>query len=131
MDKKGSQSLLHPLQSFSRPHLLIFAIVFGLVGIIVWKSLAATNPNLPSDLNGDNTVSITDLSILLSDFNSYNSAADINSDGSVNIIDLSLLLSYYGQTYNNQTCTTKHTASNAQSKKDPCHHGNGPKTPGS
>jgi hypothetical protein len=85
--------------NFSRPQLLLFAIVFGLVGILIWKSFAAPNPNLPSDLNGDNTVNITDLSILLSDYGTTNSNADINSDGAVNILDLSALLSHYGQSY--------------------------------
>jgi chitodextrinase len=48
------------------------------------------------DLNGDNLVNITDLSILLSDWNTSNPVADINHDGIVNIIDLSILLSNWG-----------------------------------
>jgi hypothetical protein len=82
---------------FSRPQLLVFAIAFGLVGFLIYKSFAAPNPNLPGDLNNDNTVNITDLSILLSSYGTTNSNADINSDGSVNILDLSILLSHYGQ----------------------------------
>jgi hypothetical protein len=50
----------------------------------------------PGDLNGDGQVNITDLSILLTNYNSSNAAADINNDGSVNILDLSILLSNYG-----------------------------------
>jgi len=48
------------------------------------------------DLNGDNQVNILDLSILLSSWNTTNSAADLNKDGLVNILDLSLLLSKWG-----------------------------------
>jgi len=48
------------------------------------------------DLNGDGTVSILDLSILLSNYSTSNSVADINKDGTVNIFDLSILLSDYG-----------------------------------
>jgi hypothetical protein len=50
----------------------------------------------PADLNNDGTVNITDLSILLSNYNSSNATADINKDGTVNILDLSILLSNYG-----------------------------------
>ena len=82
----------------SRAHLAIFILIFAAIGgIIIWRSLAAPNPSLPGDLNNDNTVNVTDLSILLSDFNTSNAAADINSDGTVNILDLSALLSHYGQ----------------------------------
>lgn len=84
---------------FSKPQLAIFIIAFGLIGYLIIKSFAAPNPNLAGDLNGDNTVGITDLSILLSNYGTTNSAADINNDGSVNIVDLSILLSNYGQTY--------------------------------
>jgi len=85
---------------FSNVRLLAFAGVFALIGaIILIKTLAAPNPNLSGDLNNDNTVNITDLSILLSDYNTSNSAADINLDGTVNVLDLSTLLSNYGKSY--------------------------------
>ena len=80
---------------FSRPQLLIFIIAFSLIGYLIFKSFAA-NPNLPGDLNSDNTVNVTDLSILLSNYGTSNTAADINSDGTVNILDMSILLSHYG-----------------------------------
>jgi hypothetical protein len=57
---------------------------------------AATVTSKPGDLNGDNSVNITDLSILLSNWNTPNAVADINHDGVVNIFDLSILLSNYG-----------------------------------
>lgn len=57
---------------------------------------AATVTAKPGDLNGDNLVDVTDLSILLSNFNTTNAVADINKDGTVNIFDLSILLTNYG-----------------------------------
>jgi hypothetical protein len=50
----------------------------------------------PADLNSDGVVNITDLSILLSSWNTTSATADINKDGTVNILDLSILLSNYG-----------------------------------
>jgi hypothetical protein len=88
--------------TFSKLQLFLFVIVFSMVGILIWKSLAAPNPNLIGDLNNDNVVDIQDLSFLLSRFNSTNStdiaAADINGDQKIDILDLSALLSHYGQT---------------------------------
>ena len=82
----------------SRAHLSIFILIFVAIGgVAIWRSLAASNPNLPGDLNNDNTVNVTDLSILLSNYGTANPTADINSDGTVNILDLSALLSHYGQ----------------------------------
>jgi chitodextrinase len=56
----------------------------------------STQAAKPGDLNGDNQVNVTDLSILLSNFNTSNAVADINKDGSVNIFDLSILLTHFG-----------------------------------
>jgi len=89
---------LKPKHSFSKPQLLVFLLVFGLIGILIWKSFAAPNPSLPGDLNNDNTVNITDMSILLSNYGTTNSTADINGDGTVNVLDMSILLSNYGKT---------------------------------
>ena len=86
--------------AFSSKRLLLFALLFGLVGgYILLRTFASPNPNLPGDLNGDNTVGITDLSILLSNYGTTNPTADINLDGTVNILDLSILLSHWGQSY--------------------------------
>jgi hypothetical protein len=76
----------------------VFLALFILIGsYFLIKSFAATTSNLAyGDLNGDGSVNITDLSILLSNYNTANTLADINSDGSVNIFDLSILLSHYG-----------------------------------
>jgi len=57
---------------------------------------ASTIAPKPGDLNGDNLVNITDLSILLANWGTSNAVSDINKDGTVNIFDLSILLSNYG-----------------------------------
>jgi chitodextrinase len=57
---------------------------------------AATVTAKIGDLNGDNQVNITDLSIFLSNWNTSSATADLNHDGTVNIIDLSILLSNWG-----------------------------------
>jgi hypothetical protein len=66
--------------------------------IFIFRSFAA-NPNLPGDVNSDNKVNITDLSILLTGFGRAGTSADFNGDGQININDLSILLSNYGKTY--------------------------------
>jgi hypothetical protein len=96
---KQKLSVLNHHSRFSRPQLLIFIIAFSLIGFLIFKSFAAPNPNLPGDLNNDNTVNVTDLSILLSNYGTTSTLADINSDGSVNVLDLSILLSHYGGSY--------------------------------
>ena len=73
---------------------------------MIWRSLAVPNPNLQGDLNGDNTVNIQDLSILLSNYGTSSSTADINGDGTVSILDLSTLLSHYGQSYTPPSTST-------------------------
>jgi len=94
---------LKPKRNFSHPQLLIFAIAFALIGYLIFRSLAAPNPSLPGDLNNDNTVNITDMSIMLSNYGTSNSAADINGDGTVNVLDMSILLSHYGQSVSGTT----------------------------
>ncbi|HEX5395375.1 MAG TPA: dockerin type I domain-containing protein [Candidatus Saccharimonadales bacterium] len=90
---------ISPLSRFSHSQLIVFALFFALVGgFLLYKSFAL-NPNLPGDVNNDNTVNITDLSILLSNYNTNYPAADFNSDGTVSILDLSVLLSNYGRSY--------------------------------
>src|SRR5437868_11742958 len=80
--------------------LTLCILVFEAIGgYLLLRSLAAPNPNLPGDLNNDNSVNVTDLSILLSNYGTANSSADINTDGTVNVLDLSILLSHYGQSY--------------------------------
>jgi len=51
-----------------------------------------------ANVNGDGSVDITDLSILLKDYGTPGKNADINLDGTVNIFDLSIMLSQWGTT---------------------------------
>jgi hypothetical protein len=84
----------------SMGHLGIFILIFAVIGgVALWRSFAAPNPSLPGDLNNDNTVNVTDMSILLSNYGTANTTADINTDGTVNVLDMSILLSNYGKTY--------------------------------
>ena len=48
------------------------------------------------DVNGDGSVNVIDLSLLLSKWGTNYTAADFNHDGTVNVIDLSQLLSHWG-----------------------------------
>jgi hypothetical protein len=99
INKKLSNKRIKHVSSISQLHLLIVALVFVAIGgYVLYRSFAAPNPNLPGDLNNDNSVGITDLSILLSNYGGSSATADINGDGSVNITDLSILLSNYGRT---------------------------------
>ena len=75
--------------------LLVFAVIGS---VFIFRSFAA-NPNLPGDVNNDNVVNITDLSMLLSAYGKPGTAADFNGDGQVGITDLSILLTNYGKTY--------------------------------
>jgi hypothetical protein len=84
---------------FSKRGITPFILAFGIIGYLIFRALAAPNPNLPGDLNSDNTVNVTDLSILLSNYGTTNASADINNDGSVNVLDMSILLSNYGKSY--------------------------------
>ena len=65
---KSNYSLSSPKQ-VSKTGMLIFMAAFAIIGgILLYKSFAL-NPNLPGDVNNDNTVNVTDLSILLSNYN--------------------------------------------------------------
>lgn len=62
-------------------------------------TITGTACSKPADINCDNSITITDLSILLSNWNltaPTNIRADINSSGKVDITDLSILLSNWG-----------------------------------
>jgi uncharacterized protein YkwD len=86
--------------SFSRKELAVFILVFAaLGGYAVFRGLAASNPNLPGDLNNDNIVDAVDLSLLLSNFGTSNAAGNANTDNIVDAIDLSIVLSHFGQSY--------------------------------
>jgi hypothetical protein len=55
-------------------------------------------PTCPNgDVNGDCHVTITDLSIMLSNWSTSNATCDLNHNGTVDIFDLSIMLSNYGK----------------------------------
>jgi hypothetical protein len=74
---------------------LAFAV---LGGFLIFKSRAATNPNLPSDLNNDGVVNLADLSLLLANYGKASTAYDLNADGTITLADLSILLANYSKT---------------------------------
>lgn len=84
---------------FSGKNLALFGALFAVVGGIFLLQSYADNPNLPGDINHDNVVNITDMSMLLSAYGTNNTEADLNDDGTVNVLDLSILLTNYGRTY--------------------------------
>ena len=49
--------------------------------------------SIPGDINSDETVSILDSSILITNWQTNNHTADVNKDGGVSIFDLSITLS--------------------------------------
>jgi hypothetical protein len=91
--------MIRDSQKFSLVWLVIFAGIFATLGIYLLVRSFALNPNLAGDLNGDNSVNISDLSILLTYYGTSSATADINTDSQVNVTDLSILLSHFGQTY--------------------------------
>lgn len=68
-------------------------------GTITIDQVSVT-PRCPGDLNGDNTVDLTDLSILLSHFGTAGGAGlsdgDLTGDGAVDLSDLAALLAGFG-----------------------------------
>jgi hypothetical protein len=66
------------------------------LNITINNSSSGTCPVI-GDLNSDCHVNLTDLSIMLSNYHTANSACDLDHSGLVNITDLSMLLSHYGQ----------------------------------
>lgn len=54
-------------------------------------------PSKIGDLNGDNKVNLTDLSLMLSSWGKANAKADLNKNGKVDLPDLSMLLSNWGK----------------------------------
>ena len=84
--------------------LVFLGLVSALVGTAVLAAILAAAPNaLKGDINGDNKVDVSDLSLLLTNFGkpvsqTTNANTDINLDGTVSITDLSVLLTNFGKT---------------------------------
>src|SRR3972149_8838046 len=88
--KHMASKLLKKQKTFSKLTLLLFAGIFGLIGgYIIWNSTAVSPSNISyGDLNGDGSVNILALSILLSNYGTNAPSADVNGDGNVNVFDL-------------------------------------------
>jgi hypothetical protein len=100
LTSRKNRDSLNDGSKFLEPQLLFFILIFALLGGYLLYRSFATNPNLLGDCNNDNVVNVTDLSLLLSNYNSTsNLSCDFNHDNVVSILDLSTLLSHYGQTY--------------------------------
>lgn len=79
--------------------IIIAACVFAVIGTFFLYKSFAVNPNLPGDVNNDNRVDLTDLSQLLSRWNTQSTTHDLNGDGLIALQDLSILLSNWNKTY--------------------------------
>ena len=66
--------------------LVVISVAFGTA--VTLTSRAAT---IPGDLNGDGTVNVLDLSLLLNSWGKSGVAADLNADGNGKGLDRSLL----------------------------------------
>jgi hypothetical protein len=76
----------------------IIIITIAIAGYLLVNLTKASTP--PADINNDGKVDLTDLSILLTNYNKTAtfSTGDLDGNGIVNILDLSVLLSNYGKT---------------------------------
>ncbi|MBX4201992.1 hypothetical protein KW803_03850 [Candidatus Saccharibacteria bacterium] len=97
--KPTHRDLIKHSSHFSKAHIAIVSLIFAAVGGAILVSTFAANPNLPGDVNNDNVVDITDLSTILTYFNTTDARGDADSSGRVDITDLSIVLSHYGQRY--------------------------------
>jgi|GEM_PF-1716917 len=104
--QKGFTPKLIPRSRFN-PRVFLMVVIFAIFGgyLFIHFSNASTQTG---DINGDNTVNITDLSLLLSSYDqntthcitngAYTCDLSSPSDGIVDVFDLSILLSNYGKT---------------------------------
>jgi len=75
---------------------MVVGCILAISGVMfMFRSSAATIAD--TDLNGDGVVNLTDMSMLLSNFNTANTVGDIDHNGTVNLTDLSMLLTNYGK----------------------------------
>jgi hypothetical protein len=87
--------LISSSSPFSRGLMVVVLVAVVGVGVYVQSFSHAAAP--VGDVNGDNTVNVSDLSLLLANWGKTTAADDLNKDGTVNIFDLSLLLSNWGK----------------------------------
>lgn len=82
-----------------RAQRLIFLLVFGVIGGVIMLTASQAAIRYYGDVNNDGSVNVTDLSVLLSNFNKSGTGVqgDLNASGKTDIFDLSILLSHYGK----------------------------------
>ena len=81
------------------PEVLFLVGKFDLMNGVDNRSVAqlsACSSGVLGDLNGDGTVSLPDLNLVLANFGQQGSAGDINGDCVVDLVDLNLLLANFG-----------------------------------
>jgi choice-of-anchor B domain-containing protein len=57
---------------------------------------ACEDPTIPGDANGDGSVDLADLNLVLGNFGQDTDAGDVTSDGTVNLADLNVVLAEFG-----------------------------------
>lgn len=68
-----------------------FTLAGGFLG-----STAASSPPCDGDVNGDGSVNLADLNLVLANFGATTPNGDANGDGVVNLADLNLVLANFG-----------------------------------
>jgi hypothetical protein len=82
--------------------LALFMAAFSVIGIDLLLITKADSPDLRGDLDNNNIINVSDISILLSNYGTNNVVADLDGDGKVNAMDLSVLLRNYSSSANIQ-----------------------------
>ena len=90
--------LLRQFSAISMRWLVVYVGIFGALGGTIIMLSHASNPNLTGDENNDGVVNILDLSVVLTNWHTNNTAVDLNGDGFVDVFDLSILLTNWGKT---------------------------------
>jgi hypothetical protein len=95
--------------TYTQNHGIMAVVLSAVVMVGVYVVNVGHAAAVVGDINADNAVNVSDLSLLLARWNTTDAAADINKDAVVNIFDLSLLLSHWGQTGSTPTPTVAPT----------------------
>ena len=83
-------------KDFSIPFMLVFALVFGAIGVRFLLSGHAMVPSPAPEVSACSKAGIIDTSIMISNYSKSGAAiaGDFNNDGKVDVFDLSILLSH-------------------------------------
>jgi choice-of-anchor B domain-containing protein len=89
---RSSQVRLRFVASDFDPQSLVEAAIDG----FRVSYFACEDPAVPGDANGDGSVDLTDLNLVLANFGQAVTEGDVTGDGSVDLADLNLVLSQFG-----------------------------------